>query len=249
MVYLQTVWVNWFEREKYGFNVFEYYEWHKNDMIEMIDRMPIVLIEELLFLTIENTLNYLPKKLLDIVHNQAYLRKGNENQPLPYAFIITDGEKVLAVDTLGTQIPYKKSRLIPKQERKTIDLVSNAKVKKFHFKKSRELNDYYEYANLMYGLTRKERRLKKILLKGLVKLQQTQNKNETLYWLTEWNYDKAQLLSQELTHQQLWRILFKELKDGWSKEHEKFCRKFVKGNRQLERTLELVYSEDKNKLI
>src|SRR5690625_3091352 len=200
----------------------------------MIDRMPIVLIEELLFLTIENTLNYLPKKLLDIVHNQAYLRKGNENQPLPYAFIITDGEKVLAVDTLGTQIPYKKSRLIPKQERKTIDLMSSAKVKKIPYKKSRELEEYYEYVRLMYGLTRKERKLKKILLKGLVQLQQTQNKNETLYWLAEWNYDKAQLLKEDLTHRQIWMILFKELKKGWSKEHEDFCRKLVKGNRQLE---------------
>src|SRR5690625_2819431 len=147
----------------------------------MIDRMPIVLIEELLFLTIENSLNYLPKKLLDLVHNQAFLRKGNENRALPYVFIITDGEKVLAVDTLGTQIPYKKSRLIPKQENKTIDLISNEKVKKFNFRKPYELNEYYEYARLMYGLTRQERKLKKILLKALLQLQQTQNKNEALY--------------------------------------------------------------------
>ncbi len=249
MLYLQTIWVNWFEREKYGFNVFEYFEWHKNDTIEMIDRMPIVFVEEPFFLTIENSLNPLPKKLLDYVHNQAFIRKGNENRVLPFVFVLTDGERVLAIDTLGTDIPYKKSRLIPKQERKTIELMTIAKVKKFNYKKSASLNEYFEYAQLMYGLTRQERRMKKILLKGLVQLQKTQNKNEMMYWLTEWDYDQAQLLSNELTQQELWTILFKELKYGWSKRHEVFCRKFVKGNRHLERTFDLVYSEEKNKLI
>src|SRR5690625_328713 len=249
MLYLYDVWVNWFEGEKEGYNVCEYHEWRKSDQIEILEQIPVIFVQEDLYRVIENSLNQLPSQLLELIHKSSDNRKGHRRREIEYAYIVSDGRGIIAIDTSGSQIPIKKSRLIPRKEQQVFELSRKSKVRKFNFTPYDEEEQSLVFMDhsLIYGLTRRERQLKKILMIGMEQLKSTDNLNEIIYWLTEWDYEKVSTISKEMGCQQIWEILFDEIKDGWSDAHEEFCSKLVKGNRFLESCWELEYTQCKNK--
>ncbi|MDF9558881.1 DUF3603 family protein, partial [Bacillus tropicus] len=64
MLYLHDVWVNWFEGEENGYNVCHFYEWRKDDTIELLDQVPLLKVDATLYHYIENELLELPQKML-----------------------------------------------------------------------------------------------------------------------------------------------------------------------------------------
>ena len=249
MLYLYDVWVNWFEGEQEGYNVCEYYEWRKSDQIEILEQIPVLFIVENLYQMIENSLNQLPNQMLELIHKRAYIRKGHRRSEIKYACIVSDGRGIIAIDTSGSHIPMKKSRLIPRQEQQVYELAKKSKLRKFNFTPYNEEEQslvFMDYS-LVHGLTRRERQLKKILMIGMEQLKSTDNLNEIIYWLTEWDYEKVSSISKKMGKQQIWEILFNDVKNGWSEAHEEFCSKLVKGNRFLESCWELEYTQSKNK--
>src|SRR5690625_5207573 len=127
MLYLHDVWVNWFEGEENGYNVCYFHEWRKSDRIELLDQIPLLYINEALYKYIENDMQDLPKSLLDLIYKRSYIRKGQSRTALEYACIVTDGNDIIAIDTVGYQIPIRKSRLIPRQEQIVFDMIKNKK--------------------------------------------------------------------------------------------------------------------------
>ena len=61
MLYLHDVWVNWFEGEENGYNVCHFYEWRKDDTIELLDQVPLLKVDSTLYHYIENELLELPQ--------------------------------------------------------------------------------------------------------------------------------------------------------------------------------------------
>src|SRR6476661_6182039 len=114
MVMMRDVWVNWFEGEENGYNVCEFHEWRSVDRVEVLDQVKLIRGSSDLFSYIENQLLDLPQNLLDAVHQKSYLRKNMSRIQLDYCFIITDGTRILAVDTMGYKTPIRKSRLTPR---------------------------------------------------------------------------------------------------------------------------------------
>ena len=114
MLYLHDVWVNWFEGEENGYNICHFHEWRKEDGIELLDQVPLLKVTKSLFIMIENDLKELPPELLKDVYQKAYCRKNHERIQLEYCFVMTDGSGILAVDTMGYQIPIRKSRRLRK---------------------------------------------------------------------------------------------------------------------------------------
>src|SRR5699024_11295420 len=80
MHYLYDIWVNWFEGEEKGYNVHHYHEWRKDDSIEMLDQIPVLYITSSLFHYIENSLQPLPKSLLQSIYKKSYVRKGYRSE-------------------------------------------------------------------------------------------------------------------------------------------------------------------------
>src|SRR5690625_598423 len=251
MLYLYDVWVNWFEGEEEGYNVCHYHEWRKTDQIEILEQVPVIHITESLYGYIENSLYDLPTELLDMIHKRAYIRKGHTRQMLEYACIITDGRGILAIDTIGYHIPVRKSRLIPRQEQQVFELCKKVKPKHFDFtpinddQKQSLMSMDKDYVN---GLTRRERQLKKLLMIAMEQLKTTDNVNEVLYWLSEWDNEQVTYAMQQASIQEVWQTLYDEIKFGWTKAHEKLCVQLVKGNPFLEKFWELEQVENKNKL-
>ncbi len=145
MLYLHDVWVNWFEGEENGYNVCHFHEWRKDDGVELLDQVPLVKVEEILFNYIENDLSELPQQLLDDIFQKAYLRKNHERVQLEYCFVVTDGVGILVVDTIGYSIPIRKSRLIPRQEQLVYEMIAthDAKVYNFHRTRNERIFIYY----------------------------------------------------------------------------------------------------------
>ncbi len=230
MMYLHDVWVNWFEGEENGYNVCHFHEWKKDDTVELLDQVPVIKISRELFDYIENDLADLPEDLLNDVYQKAYLRKNHERIQLDYCFIVTDGTGILAVDTLGYQIPIRKSRIIPRQEQLVYEMIEGEETADYPVpaRRKKEYHILSPEPSLMIGLTRKERHLKQLLFMALDHLYSTKNTGQVRYWYTEWapeHYEDIRTKSFE----EIWHQLYNEVKHGWTEKHEHLCEVLIKG--------------------
>ncbi|WP_099157179.1 YjbA family protein [Virgibacillus ndiopensis] len=248
MLYLHDVWVNWFEGEENGYNVCFFHEWRKDDGIELLDQVPLLYINDSLYNYIENDMHDLPKPMLDAIYKRAYVRKGQERTVLDYACVVTDGNDIIAIDTIGYQIPIRKSRLIPRQEQLVFDMIDGTKPQLFKFDESLSKKEYHMLSmppELVVGLTRRERQLKQLLMMALDQLHTTNNLEELRYWLTEWNpkeYPYIRFMDEE----KVWQALYQGVKHGWSKAHEDLCAKLIKGQPFLEKMWELENTQEQD---
>lgn len=232
MMYLHDVWVNWFEGEENGYNVCHFHEWRKDDSVELLDQVPLLKIDPVLYNYIENDLSELPQQLLDDIYQKAFLRKNHERRQLDYCFVVSDGVGILAVDTIGYNIPIRKSRLIPRQEQLAFEMLEGQEVCAYTFDSAptgmKEYHILSPQPELMNGLTRKERQLKQLLFMALDQLYSSKNTAEIRYWFTEWSpdmYENIQMLNLE----EAWEQLYENVKYGWTSKHEQFCENLIKG--------------------
>ncbi|MEJ9149391.1 YjbA family protein [Bacillus smithii] len=241
MLYLHDVWVNWFEGEENGYNVCPFHEWRKEDAIELLDQVPLLKVNKLLYHFIENDMSDLPKDLLNEVYQKAYLRKNHERIQLDYAFVVTDGAGILAVDTMGYTIPIRKSRLIPRQEQLVYEMIENEEEANFEWELAHKEKEHHILSPLpdqMFGLTRKERQLKQLLFMALDQLQSSKNTAEIRYWYTEWAPEKyAQI--QEMNFNEAWNALYEETKVGWTEKHMQLCENIIRGQAFFEKLWEM----------
>lgn len=232
MMYLHDVWVNWFEGEENGYNVCSFHEWRKDDSVELLDQVPLIKIDSALYNYIENDMAELPQQLLDEIYQKAFLRKNHERRQLDYCFVISDGVGILAIDTIGYNIPIRKSRLIPRQEQLAYEMLESQETKEYAFTvtetSKKEFHILSPEPELMKGLTRKERQLKQLLFMALDQLYSSQNVAEIRYWFTEWRPDLYQTI-QVLDFEEAWEQLFEQTKYGWTMKHENFCENLIKG--------------------
>lgn len=248
MLYMHDVWVNWFEGEENGYNVCYFHEWRKDDGVELLDQVPLLYITEDLYNYIENDMHDLPKLLLEKIYKRAYIRKGHERTVLEYACVVTDGNDILAFDTIGYTIPVRKSRLIPRQEQIVYDMIKNTDPESFEFDKQDYKKEYHLLSmppELIFGLTRRERQLKHLLMIALDHLKTANNLEELRYWLTEWDPKKYPSI-REMAADEVWQALYDGVKEGWSSAHEDLCKKMVKGQPFLENMWEAENSKEQN---
>ncbi|MBM7717399.1 YjbA family protein [Siminovitchia sp. FSL H7-0308] len=242
MLYLHDVWVNWFEGEENGYNVCHFHEWRRGeDVIELLDQVPLLYIDSLLFNHIENDMADLPEALLNEIYKKAYLRKNHERIVLDYCFVVTDGQGILAVDTVGYSIPLRKSRLIPRQEQLVYEMIANNQPETFTFEPLTKKKEYHILSPdpiLMRGLTRKERQLKQLLFMALDQLYSSKNTAEVRYWYTEWCPHLYSEI-QEMDFEKVWNDLYEATKKGWSEKHQLLCENMIKGQPFFEKLWEM----------
>lgn len=227
MLVLNDIWVNWFEGEDKGYNVCPFFEWRKRDKIELVDMIPVLYIDNNLYHYIENGLDDLPKKLLAMIQNRMIV-KGS---PVEYGAVVTDGEGVIVFDTMGYQIPFKKSRLIPRHERRVIQMIQQKTPVSFPLEKTLRTETEHLFSlapEAMLGLNRRERELKQLMMLVLDQMREGKNIDELHYWLTEWEPDHYQVI-QKLSFRLAWKRLYNHIYQGWSSQHEQFCWQIVKG--------------------
>lgn len=242
MLYLHDVWVNWFEGEENGYNICHFHEWRKEDGIELLDQVPLLKVSSALFHSIENDLSDLPQELMELIYQKAFCRKNHERIQLEYCFVMSDGSGIMAIDTMGYQIPIRKSRLIPRQEQLVYEMIANAPESKYSSIIQKDPKKEYHILSpepeTMQGLTRKERQLKQLLFMALDQLHTSKNTAEIRYWYTEWSPNKYAYI-QNLQFQEAWNELLDETKNGWTYKHEVLCEHLIKGQPFFEKLWEI----------
>ena len=241
MHFIHDVWVNWFIGKKEGYQVCPQYEWRKEDKVELLEQIPVLYVTEQVLDAVENNIQPLPSSLLYHIHKKTTKREKYKKTTIDYAAVLTDGKGVIAFDTTGFNMPLKKSRLPLKQEIKVLQLCEKMKqIKYFHMPKTEEKESFLHVnRKYMYGLTRRERELKMLLLVAVKQLEKTKNMSELLYWLAELKDEKVSYAIHQLTEDQLYRLLYNEVKRGWSKKHEHLCKQMMKGKPFLEKYLQV----------
>lgn len=229
LLYMRDVWVNWFDNEEFGYNVCSFHEWRKDDFIELLDKVPVIKVDSNDFSKVENSLDDLPENLLADVRELAAVRKNNELSSLEYCFLLTDSNRSLLIDTLGEKKPIRKSRLIPRHSKMVRELVSTVDIAEYDFSCIDDKNVGFEHI----GLSRKERKLRNILLDSFERLSTQEDINKLIYYYSEWDFENYKNLT-DFTFKDLKNKLYRELSVGWSKKHEDFASLIIKGNIDLE---------------
>jgi hypothetical protein len=225
MSFMRDVWVNWFYGAEAGVEVCRYYEWRKEDTIQLIERIPVIKITSEAFFHLENGMPELPEVLLKRIAHQTTMRTKCGIETLQYCALFTDGDDVLAIDTADYRIPLKKSRLVPRHEAAVLTLA--LQLQEFAL----ELEPPMENTSLtLYlGLTRTERELKQILLQALEVFYTEENLAALEYWCADW------LSNHECTtFEQLWAAFYAAVTVGWTKEHVYLCEQLITGHSELE---------------
>ena len=232
MLFLNDVWVNWFEGEATGYNVCHFHEWKKEDPLELLEQVPVLKVRTALFEQIENQMQDLPENLLKAVRNQCLIRKNNERVKVEYCFIVSDGMSILAVDTAGYRFPLRKSRLIPRQETVIYEMLEGEKehilAPFFYPKYEMEFSLQNPHPKYMVGLTRDERIKKQLLFMALDNLCMSQDISQLKYWYTEWEpsvYNRW----KNAEFKQIWTDFFMSIAKGWSQRHEQITEQMIKG--------------------
>jgi hypothetical protein len=229
MIILNDVWVNWFESEENGYNVHEFFEWKRDEKAALFDAVPLLKVTPELFDYIENDLLEIPQALLDKVKNKAAIRRNHERIVVPYAFIISDGRGVLAVETLNYNIPMKKSRLIPRQEIVVLETIEDRNID-FDLPKELEREKQYHtfspHPNIMIGLTRKERQLKQLLLMALDDIYDEGNLAKLQYIFAEWDISNY-INIKNLDLDALFTRFIAEVSQGWSERHHELTKLII----------------------
>lgn len=237
MKIISDIWVNWFEGEENAYNVCEFFEWRKHDFIELLDQAPLVRIEKSLFDYIENDMQDLPGELLKDVRNKSVICKNNQRETIEYCLIATDGERTLAVDTLGYTLPIRKSRLIPRQDKSVIEQAEKMAVARYPIPPGARTKEYHMLSlspEMMIGLTRKERQKKQLLFMALDQMHASGSLEEIRYWYTEWfptHYKK----SRSMSFDEAWSALVAGIKKGWTEKHNDICERMIKGQTYFEK--------------
>jgi len=247
MLYMHDVWVNWFEGEENGYDVSYYHEWRKTDHIELLDQVPLLYINEALYGYIADDMHELPKDMLEKIYRRGFLRKGQKRTALDYVCIITDGRDIIVFDTIGYHIPIRKSRLIPRQEQIVFNMIKKEKCQTFPIPIENYEKEYHLLSlepELMIGLTRKERQLKRVLMMALDQLLTSNHLEELRYWLTEWD-PKQYPFIRFMPKEHVWETLYNGIKIGWTPSHEEFGQKLIKGQSFLEKIWNLESEAEK----
>src|SRR5699024_2694995 len=82
----------------------------------------------------------------------------------------------------------------------------------------------------MYGLTRRERQWKKILMIAMDHLESSNDRNELLYWLPRRDNKKWLTYLHDESIKDIRHLLYDEVVVGWSEGHEGLCLQMIKGN-------------------
>ncbi|QQO41164.1 hypothetical protein 015DV002_210 [Bacillus phage 015DV002] len=240
-MYVHDVWVNWFYGSFKSFEIPEFHEWWSSDDVEIIDTMPVVYTTKDTFDFVQDGMSELPIEVLDLVRKRAIKRgEGGAKEGIEYAMIITDGTRSLAIDTEGTAVPQRKSKLIPRQDKLLTKLIEDKHVDlepfSWDYSTKRVEPDYVLSISdriidvrqeSMAGLTRREKELKRNLFEYLFELSVSDSDIEVFYWYTELFPDRKDVSKSRAD---MVTEMFEELEIGWNDKHEKFGESFSRSS-------------------
>lgn len=200
MTYIYDILLNFTDDER----LLEFFEWEKKDTLEHIKKIPITRVSSKQLNDILNNQIIVEKKFLEKIKNATQSYKNSKN--LQYATLISDLNKVIAVEFNNKGEIISKSSLLLDEEEVVIDECLDIKEEYLTYNiKTKKVIEYF--------LTREELRKKRYLLKEIETLYK-ENKIEKLNYLYEEIFNKDDLLLKEKYHR-----LKEDIEKNFSAKH------------------------------
>lgn len=233
MKYLHDVYVNWVDGGSRSHEIPEYFEWKDGDPVEMFDEIMLVRVTPKFFNILNDGYEVIPNELLKMVYNTAKRINPNTKRrnQVAYAFVASDGEHAIVINTEGDDKPNLKSRLVIRHETLALEMVNDiGKIYDF----DGELSDCEEDNSLeamilssspkdYIGLTRIEKEMKQIVFDCLYNLSLSKNIAEVKYWYIELFPEMiGDEILEKVQAESMILDMFDYLRQGWSKRHEEW---------------------------
>lgn len=230
MRYLHDVYVNWVDGGSRSHEIPEYHEWKTNDPVEHYDEIPLIRVTPKLMHVLEDGWESIPVELLQAVHNVAKRINPDTKRrnQVAYAFVASDGERVIVINTEGDDKPNLKSRMVMRHEILALEMAADIS-EVFDFEG--EFEDYEADTSLeakilssspadYVGLTRVEKEMKQIVFDCLYNLSLSDNKAEVAYWYIELFPEMiGDALLQKVSAEAMVLDMFDYLRIGWTTRH------------------------------
>lgn len=173
MIYVYDILVNFIDSNR----IYEVFEWENRDDIEHIKRIPLFLCDYNLINDILNYEVYISEEFLNVIKDKTLLYK-NDVEKIKYACLLTEGNRVYALEfnELG-KIEYKSSLLLDEEE-EVIQLSFQLKKYNINYEKKEKID------NKLY-LTRKLEQKRNYIIKDLKNTYTTKNYSKLKYLYDE----------------------------------------------------------------
>lgn len=169
MVYIYDIVLN------FNDELLEFFEWEDNDDIKYIKRLPLIRVNDNLIKDIlENNVLFDDLLLDQIKGKTIYYNDKDDNYP-----VIVLSNQDIAIAVLVNNNCYKYSRLLLDEEYEVLNIVSKLDITKVEYSiiSKRSINN---------NLTRKERKIKNILLKEIDYLYNSNKLDKLNYYYYEY---------------------------------------------------------------
>lgn len=179
MTYIYDVILNYTDDPR----IIEFFEWNKTDKEEHIKKIPIIKVSTKQLYEIINYNIKIDKAFLDKIKNQTIIYKTNKR--IEYSCLLTDSNKVIAIEINKNGIVISKSSLLLDEEEEILEESSDT---------TEEIINYTIKNKITYNnyLTRKELLQQRYLLKEIEYLYK-EKKYEKLAYLYEEIFSKDNL--------------------------------------------------------
>lgn len=134
-------------------DLYEFYDWNKNDVITHVRKMPIIKIESIDLEKIKNNYVKFDMEFLLSIKNKCEVFNNKNIKYLEYAFILTDSNDAIAINIKDDNV--KSSRLLVEEEMEVLDnslrydivnikydIINKKKINNFKTRKELEIEKY-----------------------------------------------------------------------------------------------------------
>lgn len=189
MIYIYDILLNWSDLNL----LYDFYEWNKKDTIEHIKKIPLFKISRDSIYDFFDKEIEVEKSFLEKIDHLTEVYRNKKIETIPYACLLTDGTRTIAVEFNQKGIMTYHSKLLLDEEDDVVDLSSRL-----------------EFSTIEY------KTLKTIAKKGFYTRQEEEKRK---YLITEFEYAYFQNNEEKLTY--LYQEYFGEIGSSFENMYEK----------------------------
>lgn len=185
-------------------NLLEFYEWKKRDNLTTIQKMPIFKITRYQMDDILNNRIKINEEIFNIVKNKTIVVDGDN---LKYSFLVTDLNRVVALDFSSDRVLKRSSCLLLDEEEDVIDECADYEVDDFNYE------IVCSYKKTLF-LTREEKNIREKLLLELKNLYENKDYDEI-------NYLYEELYTEKMSIRRKYLFLVDEITNNYDSKYNK----------------------------
>lgn len=185
-------------------NLLEFYEWKKRDNLTTIQKMPIFKITRYQMDDILNNRIKINEEIFNRVKNKTIVVDGDN---LKYSFLVTDLNRVVALDFSSDRVLKRSSCLLLDEEEDVIDECADYEVDDFNYE------IICSYKKQLF-LTREEKNIREKLLLELKSLYENKDYDEI-------NYLYEELYTEKMSIRRKYLFLVDEITNNYDSKYNK----------------------------